>query len=87
MMLVGNAGIVTVIATFVLGFIQLPSGSSVVPRVLLLASGLTLLVSLSMSSWMDQRLSKIISWALKRYADLELKDYAAILHLAEVLHS
>ncbi|MCF8129716.1 MAG: TrkA C-terminal domain-containing protein [Deltaproteobacteria bacterium] len=82
MMLVGNAGIVTVIATFVLGFIQLPSGSSVVPRVLLLASGLTLLVSLSMSSWMDQRLSKIISWALKRYTDLEIKDYAAILHLA-----
>jgi len=82
MMLVGNAGIVTVISTFILGFIQLPSGSSAVIRVLFLAAGVTLLVTLSMSSWMDRRLSKTISWALKKYTNLDVKDYASILHLA-----
>ena len=82
MMLVGNAGIVTVIATFILSFIQLPSGSSAIMRALLLAAGVALLWSLSMSSWLDRRLSKIISWALKNYTNLDVKDYASILHLA-----
>jgi len=44
MMLVGNASIVTVISTFILGFIQLPSSSSGIIRGLFLASGVTLLL-------------------------------------------
>lgn len=82
MMVVGNAGIVTVISTFILGFIQLPGIGSAVMRALLLAVGVALLVTLSMSSWMDQKLSKAISWALRKYTDLDVKDYASILHLA-----
>ena len=82
MMLVGNAGIVTVISTFILSFIQLPSGSSAVIRALFLAAGVALLWTLSMSNWLDRRLSKVISWALKKYTDLDVKDYASILHLA-----
>jgi len=82
MMLVGNAGIVTVISALILGFIQLPGVGSAVMRALLLAAGVALLVTLSMSSWMDQKLSKAISWALGKYTDLDIKDYASILHLA-----
>lgn len=82
MMLVGNAGIVTVISTLILGFVRSPGGSAVVVLILLLAAGIAVLVTLSMSSWMDQKLSRAISWALKEYTDLDVKDYASILHLA-----
>jgi hypothetical protein len=82
MMLVGNAGIVTVISTFILGFIQLPSGSSAVIRALILAAGVALLWTISMSNWLDRHLSQVISWALKKYTDLDVKDYASILNLA-----
>ena len=51
-------------------------------RVLFLASGAALLWTLSMSNCLEWRLSKVISWALKKYTDLDVKDYASILHLA-----
>ena len=34
------------------------------------------------SEWLDHRMSQVISWALKRYAKLDTRDYAGLLHLA-----
>lgn len=81
-MLVGNAGIVTVISTFILGFIQVESGGALISRVLLLAGGVAFLITVSMSSWMEKGLSRLVTWALKKYTDLDVRDYAAVLHLA-----
>ncbi len=81
-MLVGNAGVITAISTFILGFIRVESGGALLSRVLLLAGGLAVLISLFMSDWTERALSRLVTWALKKYTDLDVKDYAAILHLA-----
>jgi len=81
-MLVGNAGIITAISTFILGFIQVESGGALISRVLLLAGGVAFLISVSMSGWVEEGLSRWVTWALKKYTDLDVRDYAAVLHLA-----
>jgi uncharacterized transporter YbjL len=50
-------------------------------RILLLVAGLVALWSLATSRWVDQRLSKFISWSLKRYTQLEIRDFANLLRL------
>jgi hypothetical protein len=81
LMLVGNAGIVTAVSTLMLGFIS-PSGtSSIILRVVLLATGIAVLWTLASSPWVDERLSYLIERALKRYTALDVKDYASLLRL------
>lgn len=82
LMLLGNAGVVTVIATLLIGFLKEPGGSSLWLRAGLLALGLGGLIALSMSQRLDRLLSRLVLWALKRYTSLNVRDYAALLHLA-----
>ncbi|WP_319582255.1 TrkA C-terminal domain-containing protein [uncultured Pseudodesulfovibrio sp.] len=82
LMVVGNAGVVTAIATLLMGFIRVNSGSPIWMRVLVLAAGLALLLALAMSKRMDHFLSRVVLWALKRYTSLNVRDYAALLHLS-----
>lgn len=81
-MLIGNAGIVTVIATFILGFVEANRTGSVLLRVGMLAAGVTVLMSLAGSRWVDRRLSTWILRLLKKYTRMNVVDYASILHLA-----
>jgi hypothetical protein len=81
LMLLGNAGIVTAITSLLLGFIKSEGAASFTPRILLLITGLVVLYALARSRWIDKNLSKFISWALKRYTQLEIRDYANLLRL------
>lgn len=81
LMLVGNAGVVTAVSTLILGFIE-PGEGSLVLRVVVLGTGIAALVSVSTSTWVDRHLSNAIAWALKRYTSLEVRDYAALLHVS-----
>jgi len=81
LMLLGNVGIVTAMSSLILGFIRSNSEGFAL-RIVLLATGLAVLWGLGTSQWVDQRLSRLISWALNRYTHLEAKDYASLLHLA-----
>lgn len=81
-MLIGNAGVVATISTFILGFIKTAGDGSVYIRILVLIAGIALLLCLSMSEWLEQRLTRLIARALKRYTALDVKDYASILHLS-----
>ena len=76
LVLLGNAGIVTVLASVVL------SASSdkgiTLPRVALLAGGLALLGLLSRTRAVD----RIIDAALRRWTDLDVRDYADLLELS-----
>jgi len=81
LMLVGNAGIVTAISTLILGFVAETEGALWM-RVVLLAGGIAALFALASSSWVDAKLSRIITWALARYTRLDVRDYASMLHLA-----
>lgn len=83
LMLLGNAGIVTVVSSLILAFVDLgEGGASLWLKLLFLASGLALLWWAASSAWVDQRLSRLISWALRRYTRLDVRDYASLLHLA-----
>jgi len=82
LMLVGSAGLVTVIATLALSFTG-TEGTQAELRVLVLLGGLTLLWLVARSAWVDRRLSGLIARVLERYTDLEARDYGALLHLAE----
>jgi len=53
-----------------------------VERFAILVAGLVAIFLLARSSWVDNALSRAIAWALKRYSDLDTRDYAGLLHLA-----
>lgn len=84
LMLVGNAGIITVISSAVLSFVK-TGGTNWWDRwqvhALLLAGGLAALWYVAHSPWVDDQLSKVIRWALKRFTNLDVSDYVDLLHL------
>ena len=82
LMLVGSAGLVTVLATLMLSFAN-AGGREAFNRVLLLLGGLIVVWLLAKSEWVDRRLSWLIAKVLNRWTDLEARDYGALLHLAE----
>lgn len=81
LMLIGSAGIIGVIATLVLSFTGRGAGDSLV-RVVILIAGLALLLLAARSSWLDRRLSSLIGRALRRWTDLDVRDYASLLELS-----
>jgi MFS family permease len=81
MMLLGNAGIVTVISAFILGFLQLDEQSSLFWRFILLIGGIATLLTLASSQWLDRRLSVLIQRLLNRFTELNIQDYDSLLHL------
>jgi len=82
LMLLGNAGIVTVISSLILTFINVTGSGSFTMRIVFLSAGLLVLWVLASSKWVDIYLSRAIDWALTRYTHLELRDYADLLQLS-----
>jgi hypothetical protein len=81
MMLLGNAGIVTVISTFIIGFVRAEQETGFWIRVAVLITGLGILMTMASSRLVDRWLSKVIMRMLNRYTKLDVRDYAAMLHL------
>jgi K+/H+ antiporter YhaU regulatory subunit KhtT len=82
LMLVGNAGLVTIIATMVVGFAGEGDTSGVVARVATLVGGLVVILLAARSRTIDRLLSRLIIAALRRFTRLELRDYVQLLDLA-----
>ncbi|HEX8103077.1 MAG TPA: TrkA C-terminal domain-containing protein [Solirubrobacteraceae bacterium] len=82
LMLIGSAGLVTVLATLMLSFAD-TGGRQALSRIGMLLGGLTLLFLLSRSRRVDAALSRVIALALGRFTDLDARDYGALLHLAD----
>ncbi|HVV75902.1 MAG TPA: TrkA C-terminal domain-containing protein [Mycobacteriales bacterium] len=80
LMLMGSAGLVAVVSTAILGLGK-SGGGDRLWRVLELVLGLVVLVGLSRNKWLDQRLTKGISWVLRRYTGLPTRDIASLLDL------
>jgi TrkA-C domain len=74
LVLLGNAGIVTVLASVVLS----AHGGVTGPRIAILAGGLAALLLLARSPVLD----RAIDAALERWTDLDVRDYADLLHLS-----
>lgn len=82
LMLVGNAGLVTIIATVVVGFAGQGDEGDVPAKIATLIGGLFLILLAARSRIIDRFLSKVISAALRRFTRLEVRDYVQLLDLA-----
>ena len=51
------------------------------PTLLLLAAGLLMLSFIARSRWVERQLNRVISYALRRWTQLDVRDYVAVLHL------
>lgn len=80
LMLVGNAGLVTIIGTVVVGFAD--SNTDVLVKVGTLGIGLLVILIAARSKTVDNMLARVIGWALRRFTDLEVRDYVELLDLA-----
>lgn len=83
LMLIGSVGLATSIAGVLGGLVGgTPDAGDRLQRTAVLVAGLVLIYAGSMSHHVDRRLSKLIGRALARFTDLDLRDYAALLHIS-----
>ncbi|WP_282016856.1 TrkA C-terminal domain-containing protein [Salegentibacter mishustinae] len=86
LMLIGNAGIVTAMSSLILTFVLPDSNAAKLYGLLIVVVGLGILWWAIRSDWVDRGLSKLISKMLKKYTDINVQDYAAVLHLHDNYH-
>lgn len=82
LMLAGNVGIVTGVAGLLGGFLDSGDAGTSFLRGTLLVIGLGAVYALSKSARVDRVLARAITWWLKRYTELDVRDYAALLHIS-----
>ncbi|MEX1298743.1 MAG: TrkA C-terminal domain-containing protein [Desulfotignum sp.] len=81
LILIGNAGIVAAISSLILTFVQEGTATTLTLRIVILVSGILVLWLLASSRWVDRQLSRMVDTLLKRYTNLDVRDYASLLHL------
>jgi K+/H+ antiporter YhaU regulatory subunit KhtT len=82
LMLLGNAGLVTIIASLLLSFTGATDSTQAWHRIGLLLGGLVGIVILANSRIIDRAITRAITWLLHRFTDLDVRDYAALLQLS-----
>jgi MFS family permease len=82
LMLAGNVGLVTAVAGLLGGFLNTPDAGRGMLRGFLLVGGMAAVYALSKSERADRVLSAAIGRWLQRYTDLDVRDYAALLHVS-----
>ena len=83
LMLLGNAGVVTAISSLILSFISPSDSTGITLQIILLITGISILLFLANSSFVDYHLSRFITHILKHYTKLDVRDYAHLLNLAK----
>lgn len=81
LMLVGSVGLATGVAGILATFVDTEAGSRLT-RAALLVVGLAAVYFASRSAAIDRRLSRLIARLLRKYTDLDARDYERLLHLA-----
>lgn len=81
LMLLGNAGIVALIASFVLTFVEPAGGALPWIRLATLVLGVVGLWALATSRAVDRWITRLTMRALSRWTDLDTRDYAGLLHV------
>ena len=82
LMIVGNAGIVTAIASLILSFTGVQQAQEGFVRLLCLLGGVALLWMVATSRWLEVGMDRVIRWALSRWTRLQALDYAELLDLS-----
>lgn len=81
LMFLRSAGLVTAASTLMLSFVSVEEQGSGLLRIAVLIVGVACLWLFARSRWVSISMSRIIARALKRYTDLDTRDYAGLLHL------
>lgn len=81
LMLVGNAGLVTVVAGVIFSFAGGAGAGQKLIRLGIILGGLVALFFLSKSERVDRWMTRVIARGLSRYTDLEIRDYVRLLQL------
>lgn len=81
LMLVGNIGVPTVVATLVVSMLTATQSDNWWKPVLVLMLGLIALLIAARSRWLETRLNRLLARVLQRWTDLEVRDYAALFQL------
>ena len=81
LMLVSGAGAVSVLGTLILSFTGVDTTGRGLQRAAVIVAALAALLWLFRNRAVDRALRRVIERFLRRYADLEVNDYAALLHL------
>ncbi|HEV7275665.1 MAG TPA: TrkA C-terminal domain-containing protein [Devosiaceae bacterium] len=82
LMFLRSAGLVTAASTLMLSFVNVEEQGSGLLRIAVLIVGAACLWLFARSRWISIWMSRVIAYALKRYTDLDTRDYAGLLHLA-----
>ncbi|HEX2030970.1 MAG TPA: TrkA C-terminal domain-containing protein [Actinomycetota bacterium] len=82
LILLGSAGVVSVIATLILSFVGSSGPADAAGRGALLLGGVVVLIVIARSQLVDRWLSRTIERALKRFTRLDVRDYASLLRLS-----
>jgi hypothetical protein len=82
LILLRSVGVVTAGSTLILSFVNIEDTEHGLMRFVWLTVGLVVLWLIWASEWLDREMSRVISWALKRYTDIDTRDYAGLMHLA-----
>ncbi|MBJ6128529.1 TrkA C-terminal domain-containing protein [Microvirga splendida] len=82
LMFLRSAGLVTAASSLMLSFVSVEERGEGLLRLLMLIGGLAGVWFIARSRWIGIWMSRAIARALKRYTDLDTRDYAGLLHLA-----
>ena len=82
LMLFGNAGIVTAVSSLILTFVHSESAGAISLKLLIIVSGIFLFWLIARSKTVDRFLYRVISKALKKYTDLDIRDFVSLLRLS-----
>ncbi len=83
LMLMGNIGLATVAASVMVSFMDAKATENWPRNLSLIFGGLLGLIVLTRSKWVERRLNRIITWALRTFTDLDARDYVAVLNLED----
>lgn len=82
LMLLGNAGLVTIMASLLLSFSAADDPGQTWRRIVLLLAGLAGIIFLANNKVVDKAMTRLITSLLHRFTDLDVRDYAALLQLS-----
>ena len=78
LILLGNAGVVTTMGTLLISF---AGGGDHLTTIAVLVAGISVLILLAASRPVDAALTRIIHKALRRWSDLDVRDWSGLLQL------
>jgi hypothetical protein len=81
LMLAGNAGVIAVIGSVVLAGTQHDEDINEFVRVLGVIAVIGLIWWASRRAWVDRRITRLATAGLRRWTDLDVHDYASLLHV------